>query len=155
MFENEKELSDFFISRVKNFNSLMGLPDIQLIRREYVTKQDFFYKENNEFKSNKPITRRIDLITAHVDGSTTIYELKHKSGKKYDLDNLGSGVFQILNYKNIIEDNNPQTKVRLFMIAPYIDKESAKICHQYNIPIRFIYITKDGFEEYEVMKENG
>lgn len=155
MFKNEKELSDFFIKRIKRFNDLMGLPKIVLIRNEYITKQDFTYKVDNEFKRNKPIIRRIDIITAHEDGSTTIYELKHKSGKKYDLDNLGSGVFQILNYKNIIQENRPNTEIRLFMVAPYIDKESAKICSQYKIPIRFIYLTKDGFEEYEVMKDNG
>lgn len=154
-FKTEKEFQNYFRVKLQNFAEKMELPKIIKISTEYWLESNSAFIHDGLLQRDKKLIRRADFVISHVDGSISIIELKNfKEAKGSRSLDMFTGMFQLLQYKTMFlemfkpVDGIINNEIRLFLISNEIDKESAKLCHLYSLPIRFIYATRDGFDEY-------
>lgn len=130
-FRTEKELQDFLLLNINCF--IKNQFDDDVI--EYFKEYDF--TNRMEFG---PRNNRIDLYVKCAKFDYLI-ELKNPTNKNENISAIG----QLLNYCRMLSEYNQlsYSKKRMILITTLFDLQTAKTIEFFNLPIEYIYFTKD------------
>lgn len=129
-FSKEKDFVHFVTSNVFSFVRLLFNDEVISFETEYnLDKQYKLY----------PRGRRIDLF---IVGRKKKYVIEAKNPKFGTESRAAIG--QILDYGRELNDKN----IELVIITTHFDINTAKTIKYYNLPIRYVYLSKKFFVEY-------
>lgn len=127
-FETEKSLQDFLIYNIKDF-MLNQFDDIVI---ETFTEYQFQSQLNLS-----PRGHRIDLFVK-CENFDYLIELKNPTNKSENIYAIG----QLLNYSREF-DKISDSKKKLVLITTYFDLSTAETIKYFNLPIEYIFFTKN------------
>jgi hypothetical protein len=130
-FKTEKELQNFLFEHIHEF-----------IKNQF---DDEVVKAYKEYDFNKqlrfgPRQRRVDIFV-ECKKFDYLIELKNP---KYKTQNI-SAIGQVLNYSRKLSDS----RKKMVIITTNFDEDTAKTINYYNLPITYIYFSKNLTLEYK------
>ena len=128
-FDYEKELVEYVVDNIDVFAK-------QILNDEIIS---FEVEKLVGKKRRYGKTKAIDLF---INGAKSIYIIEFKN-PKFPTENR-EAIGQILNYGREFSDS----KKELIIITTYFDLDTAKTISYYNLPIRYIYLSKKHIIEY-------
>lgn len=130
-FIKEKMLVDYIVNNIHDFG------------RDILNDEIISFEVEKDIEKQmclSPRRRRIDLF---IKGKNKIYLIECKN-PKYSSENR-SAIGQILDYGREFTDSEKE----LVIITTMFDLDTAKTIEYYNLPIRYIYISKKHILEYK------
>lgn len=128
-FEKEKDLVEFICINIKSF--VTDILDDKLL----------------SFEINKPIETKLELaprskeIDLFIKGVKNTYIIEAKRPRNST--SMRSAIGQILDYGREITD----PKKKLIIISTWFDYDTMETIKHYNLPIRYMYISKENLME--------
>lgn len=137
-FKNEKELVKFIVCHIDDFTKILFNDSVISFETEY---------EIDKRHKLSPRGRRVDIFISGVKSKYLIETKCPKFGTE-----SRAAIGQVLDYGKEFCDEN----VELVIVTTNFDIDTAKTIKYYNLPIRYIYLSKVNFVEYLSMEgENG
>lgn len=129
-FINENDLVDYIIQNIDNF------------AKDILQDRIINYEKEKPIKKNKRFSPRGKRIDLYIVGEKNNYIIEFKN-PKYKSE-CRNAIGQILDYGREFSDS----KKEMIIITTYYDIDTAKTIKYYNLPIRYIYLSKRNVLEY-------